>query len=80
MKLLDVLVWAVSVGVIALAAAVLIVALALAMRLWPERRGPRPKHPSGLRQRNRIIRHLRRLFGSRKHPRHPAGITAEGPR
>lgn len=72
MKLLDLLVWALALGMVAVAASVLIVALAVAMRLWPERRGARTRHPSGLRKRDRILRHLRRLFGSRRHPRQPA--------
>ena len=72
MKLLDLLAWAVSLSLITVAGGVLTVCLALAVGLWPERRGGRTRHPSGLTQRDRIVRHLRRLFGSRKHPRHPA--------
>ena len=70
MQALNILVWAVALGIVNVSAAVLIVALALAMCLWPTRRSACPRVATGLRQR---IRHLRDMFGTRQHPKHPTG-------
>jgi hypothetical protein len=61
--------WAVAVFLVCLGAAVLVVALAVAMRLWPSRAGEVVRQN---RKRDRWLRHFRRVFGSRKHPKHPA--------
>jgi len=43
----------------------------VAMCLWPRRTVTRAQ-PAAKGQRGRIVAHFRRVFGSRKHPQHPA--------
>lgn len=71
MNTLSILGWALALFLVQLGAAVLVVSLAVAMRLWPRRAGTRVR-PAVKGQRGRIVAHFRRLFGSRKHPQHPA--------
>ena len=70
MQALNILVWAVALGIVNVSAAVLIVALALAMCLWPGRSGTRARMAVNGQQ-GRIVAHFRRLLSTRKHPKHP---------
>lgn len=71
MNTLSILGWALALCLVQLGAAVLIVSLAVAMCLWPRREATRVR-PAAKGQRGRIVAHFRRVFGSRKHPKHPA--------
>ena len=70
MNTLSILGWALALLLVQLGAAVLIVSIAVAMCLWPRRTGTQARQ-AAKGQRGRIVAHFRRLFGSRKHPKHP---------
>lgn len=63
--------WALSLALVEFGLGFLLVCLAVAVRLWPTRPVKAPRL-TVKRKEHPLVRHFRRLFGSKDHPRHPS--------